>query len=97
MEIRFTLLLKVYKLQLNSFVRVCFNISNLYQQKQIVLQKQGYHINFVKHFLNSFTDTQGIVKHNIGLKILLQQGISEPIVYDYLVYKFKIILEHLFF
>ena len=30
-----------------------------------------------------------IVKYNIGLKTLLQQGISEPIFYDDLVYKFK--------
>ena len=30
-----------------------------------------------------------IVKYNIGLKTLLQQGISEPIFYGGLVYKFK--------
>ena len=30
-----------------------------------------------------------IVKYNIGLKTLLQQGISEPIFYGDLVYKFK--------
>ena len=30
-----------------------------------------------------------IGKYNIGLKTLLQQGISEPIFYDDLVYKFK--------
>ena len=29
------------------------------------------------------------VKYNIGLKILLQQGISEPIFYGDLVYKFN--------
>ena len=33
-----------------------------------------------------------IVKHNIGLKALLQQGISEPIFYGDLVYKFKLIV-----
>ena len=32
------------------------------------------------------------VKYNIGLKTLLQQGISEPIFYGDLVYKFKRIL-----
>ena len=31
-----------------------------------------------------------IVKYNIGLKTLLQQGISEPIFYGDLVYKFKL-------
>ena len=30
-----------------------------------------------------------IVKYNIGLKTLLQQGISEPLYYGDLVYKFK--------
>ena len=30
-----------------------------------------------------------IVKYNIGLKTLLQQGISEPVFYGDLVYKFK--------
>ena len=30
-----------------------------------------------------------IVEYNIGLKTLLQQGISEPIFYGDLVYKFK--------
>ena len=30
-----------------------------------------------------------MVKYNIGLKTLLQQGISEPICYGDLVYKFK--------
>ena len=30
-----------------------------------------------------------IVKYNIGLKTLLQQGISEPIFYGGLVYQFK--------
>ena len=29
------------------------------------------------------------IKYNIGLKTLLQQGISEPIIYGDLVYKFK--------
>ena len=33
-----------------------------------------------------------MVKYNIGLKTLLQQGISEPIFYGDLVYKFKIIV-----
>ena len=33
-----------------------------------------------------------MVKYNIGLKALLQQGISIPIFYGDLVYKFKIIV-----
>ena len=43
---------------------------------------------FNKHFLNS-TSPQSFVKYNIGLKTLLQQGISEPIFYGDLVCKFK--------
>ena len=38
-----------------------------------------------------------IVKYNIGLKTLQQQGISEPIVYGALVYKFKRIVGKLNF
>ena len=40
---------------------------------------------FSKHFLNS----ELTVKYNIGLKTLMRQGISEPIFYGDLVYKFK--------
>ena len=36
-----------------------------------------------------------VVKYNIGLKTLLQRGISEPIFYGDLVYKFKQIVENL--
>ena len=35
-----------------------------------------------------------MVKYNIGLKTLLQQGISEPIFYGDLVYKFNELLEN---
>ena len=50
-------------------------------------------LKFDKHFLNSTTDTELIVKYNIGLKALLKQGISESIFYGDLVYKFKRIVE----
>ena len=40
-------------------------------------------------FTNVLSETELIVKYNIGLKTLLQQGISEPILYGDLVYKFK--------
>ena len=35
-----------------------------------------------------------MVKYNIGLKTLLQQGISEPIFYVDLIYKLKIIVRN---
>ena len=50
-------------------------------------------IKFKKHFLNSTTEL--IVKYSIGLKTLLKQGISEPVFYGDLVYKFKRIVESL--
>ena len=37
----------------------------------------------------SYVYSELIVKYNIGLKTLLQQGISEPTFYGDLVYKFK--------
>ena len=42
--------------------------------------------NFSKFY---YRHSELIVKYNIGLQILLQQGISEPIFYGDLVYKFK--------
>ena len=42
-----------------------------------------------KHNNDYHRHSELIVKHNIGLKTLLQQGISEPIFYGDLVYKFK--------
>ena len=38
-----------------------------------------------------------IYKYSIGLKTLLQQGISEPVFYGDLVFKFKIIVEKSYF
>ena len=35
-----------------------------------------------------YQHSQLIVKYNICLKTLLQQGISEPVIYDDLFYKF---------
>ena len=57
-----------------------FNNSNLFLTAKSLKQGYIYH-KFEKHFLNS----ELIVKYNIGLKTLLQQGI--------LVYKFKTIVE----
>ena len=44
------------------------------------------------HFLISTRHSELIVKYNIGSKTLPQQGISEPIFYGDLVYKFKRII-----
>ena len=71
----------VYISQLIRFARVCpnvydFNNRNLFLTAKLL--KQGYRYNKIRKAFS-----------NIGLKTLLQQGISEPIFYGDLVYKFK--------
>ena len=50
-------------------------------------------INFEKHFLNFILELcrhyELICKYNVGLKTLLNEGLSEPEFYGDLVYKFK--------
>ena len=59
--------------------------------KTAKLLKQGYRYNKIRKAFSKFyhRHSELIVKYNIGLKTLLQQGISEPISYGDLVYKFK--------
>ena len=63
------------------------------------LLKQGYRYHKIRKAFSKFyhRHSELIVKYNIGLKTLLQQGISEPIFYGDLIYKFKrIFLKTLF-
>ena len=55
------------------------------------LLKQGYRYHKIRKTFSKFyhSHSELIVKYNIGLKTLLQHGISKPIFYDDLVYKFK--------
>ena len=55
------------------------------------LLKQDYRYHKIRKAFSKFYHRHPklIVKYNIGLKTLLQQGISEPIFYGDLVYKFK--------
>ena len=47
-------------------------------------------VNFVKHFFKFYLRcSELIVKYDVSLNILLQQGISEPVFYGDLVYKIK--------
>ena len=57
----------------------------------VKLLKQGYRYHKIRKTFSKFyhRHSELIVKYNIGLKTLLQQGISEPIFYGDLVYKFK--------
>ena len=66
-----------------------FNNSNLFLTAKLL--KQGYRYHKIRKAFSKFyhRHSELIVKYNIGLKTLLQQGISEPILYGDLVYKFK--------
>ena len=75
----------------------CSNFNTcLEAQKQFLLNfakllKQGYRYHKIRKAFSKFyhRHSELIVKYNIGLKTLLQRGISEPIFYGDLVYKFK--------
>ena len=66
-----------------------FNSRNLFLTAKFL--KQCYRYNKIQKALSKFyhRHSELIVKYNIGIKTLLQQGISEPIFYGDLVYKFK--------
>ena len=66
-----------------------FNNRNLFLTAKLF--KKGYIYNKIRKAFSKFYHRHSglIVKYNIGLKTLLQQGISEPIFYGDLVYKFK--------
>ena len=84
----------VYISQLIRFARVCsgvddFNNRNLFLTAKLLKKCYRYH-KILKAFSKFYhRNSELIVKYNIGLKTLLQQGISEPIFYGDLVYKFK--------
>ena len=84
----------VYISQLICFARVCsyvddFNNRDLFLTAKLL--KQGYIYHKTRKAFSKFyhRNAELTVKYNIGLKTLLQQGISEPIFYGDLVYKFN--------
>ena len=84
----------VYITQLIRFARVCSNVDDFNNRNLVLtakLLKQGYRYHKNRKAVSKFyhRHSELIVKCNIGLKTLLQQGISEPIFYGNLVYKFK--------
>ena len=88
----------VYISQLIRFARVCSNVDDFNNRNLLLtakLLKQGYRYHKNRKAFSKFyyRHSELIVKYNIGLKTLLQQGISEPIFYGELVYKFKRIVE----
>ena len=66
-----------------------FNNRNFFLTSKLI--KQGYRYHKIRKAFSKcyHRHKELIVKYNIGLKTLLQQGISEPIFYGDLVYKFK--------
>ena len=66
------------------------NNRNLFSTSKVLKQGYIYHKIRKAFFFNFYhRHSELIVKDNTGLKALLQQGISEPICYGDLVYKFK--------
>ena len=63
------------------------------------LLKQGFRYHKIRKTFSKFyhRHSEGIVKYNVGIQSLLQQGISEPICYGDLVYIFKRIVEKPYF
>ena len=73
---------------------MCSNVDDFNNRSLFLtakLLKQGYRHHKIRKAFSKFyyRHSELIVKYNIGLKTLLQQGISEPILYGDLVYKFK--------
>ena len=88
----------VYIMQLIRFTRILSNIDDFNNRTLFLtakLLKQGYRYQKIRKAFSKLyhRDSELIVKYNIRLKTLLQQGISEPIFYGDLVYKFNIIVE----
>ena len=84
----------LYISQLIRFARVCSNVDDFNNRNLILtakLLKQGYRYLKIRKAFSKYyhRHSELIVKYNIGFKTLLQQGISEPIFYGDLVYKFK--------
>ena len=84
----------VYIPQLIRFARVCSNVDKFNNRKLILtakLLKQGYRYHTIRKAFSKFCHRHSelVVKYNMGLKTLLQKGISKPIFHGDLVYKFK--------
>ena len=76
----------VYLSQLIRFAKVCSNL-DAFNNRNILLTakllKKGYRYNKIRKAFSIIyhRHSELIVKYNIGLKNLLQQGLSEPIFY----------------
>ena len=81
----------VYISQLIRIARVCSNVDDFNNKNLFLtakLLKQGLRYHKIRKAFSKFYHRHSdlTVKYNIGLKVHLQQGISEPIFYGDLVY-----------
>ena len=102
MEKSLSFLWCIYISQLVRFARVCSNVEDFNNRNLFLtakLLKQGYRYHKIRKAFSKLyhRHSELIVKYNIGLTTLLQQGISEPIFYGDLLYKFKRIVGKLNF
>ena len=83
----------VYISHLIRFARVCSHVDDFNTRNKCLtkLHKQGYRYHKLRKAFSKFyrRHYKLISKFNIGLKSLLNQGLSEPEFYGDLVYKFK--------
>ena len=84
----------VYISPLIRFARACSSVDYFNNRNMLLtakLFKQGFRY---RNISNVFSKLYHRVKYTIRLKTLLQQGISQPILYGDLVHKFKSIVEN---
>ena len=84
----------VYISQLIRFARVCNHVTDFNARNKCLTAKllqQGYRYHKLRKTFSKFyrRHYELISKYNVGLKMLLSEGLSEPEFYGDLVYKFK--------
>ena len=84
----------VYISQLIRFARVCNHVTDFNARNKCLTPKllqQGYRYHKLRKTFSKFyrRHYELISKYNVGLKTLLNEGLSEPEFYGDLVYKFK--------
>ena len=84
----------VYISQLIRFARVSSHVTDFNTHNQLLTAKllnQGYRYHKLRKAFSKFYRRHSdlVSKFNVGLKSLLQQGLSEPEFYGDLVYKFR--------
>ena len=87
----------VYISQLIRFARVSSHVDGFYTRNKVLtakLLRQGYRYHLIRKAFSKFYRRHFDIasKYNVGLKILLLQGFSEPEFYGHLVYKCRKII-----